>query len=233
MNNKGIQYIGFLFLVVLMMACKTQKMGTKKGFHNEMFGIVGIKCTESVNPNAVDSKVGTIQCDDISLAYDYGLYSNPGPLTPVEEVTRAFDSYHHVRFFEDRLIDPKVYKIFLDSVQVQNVRRKTAEDKPLFDCEPCNTVAELAFMGDIYLFPTTMSDAQLNKEGYESWTETKDGYIYKYYTRENENPGLYIAPIKNRYKTKNTLSLIVTACKSKDQAIEILQGVYMIEKENK
>ena len=96
--------------------CKTNKSITENGFENDFFGIKMLSCVDIVNDNAIDSKLGTLECRDISFDYDFGPFSYPGPLTPEEEFTRSFDTYHHVKFFEDRLIDPKVYKIFLDSV---------------------------------------------------------------------------------------------------------------------
>lgn len=212
-------------------ACKTNKSISQQGFKNDFMGIEGIPCTESITPDAIDSKIGTINCEEISFTYDYGKYSNPGPLTPKEEFTRAFDTYHHVKFFENRMIDPKVYRIFLDSVQVVEVRRKEDTDNLLFSCDPCNTIAQLVFLGDTYYYPLTLSENQLDMKGYSCSFEERDNFIYKYYQRDNELPGLYVAPKRNRYKTKNTLSLVVSKTTLSQKEINnVLKKVYLIQK---
>jgi len=215
--------IGFFFN-----SCKTQKGLDSSGFQNEFLGIKDMECVETINPNAIDSKVGTIDCGDISFNYDYGKYSNVGPITAKEEFRRSFDTYHHIKFFEFRMIDPKVYKIFLDSIQVIDVRRKKPDDKLFFDCDPCNTTAEITFMGETYYYPVTLSEDQLNMKGFTCTFEEKGGMVYKYFQVENSLPGLFITPKKNRYKKKNTLSLIVTETTlSKEEVDQILKSVYL------
>ncbi|MDF1696456.1 MAG: hypothetical protein P1U56_11510 [Saprospiraceae bacterium] len=224
---------GLLFIIIglAIYSCKSNKSMQDSGFKNDFMGISALSCSEEINPNAIDSKVGTINCTDITMVYDYGKFSNAGPLTPIEEFTRSFDTYHHIKFFEDRMIDPKVYKIFLDSVEINTVRLKTQEDKLMFPCTPCNTTAELTFMGETYLFPTTLSESQLNMNGYTTSFEENDGFIYKYYQEDNQLPGLYISPKNNRYKNKNTLSLTVTQSTLPMERIdEVLKSVYIIQK---
>jgi hypothetical protein len=221
----------FLTVILMLGACKTQKSISPEGFNNDFMGIAGIECSEMLIPDAIDSKVGTINCNDISFTFDYGKYSYPGPLTPKEEFTRAFDAYHHVKFFEDRMIDPKVFKIFLDSVKVVDVRRKKDTDNLMFTCDPCNTTAQLTFLGDTYYYPLTLSEDQLNMKGYTCSFEERGDYIYKYYQVDNKNKdsGLYISPKKNRYKSKNTLSLVVSKTTLPQTEIDsILKKVYLI-----
>lgn len=230
-RNFGVQLsLYFIFFGLLFSSCKTQKTVSSDGFQNEFFGIKGLKCEETKSPDAIDSQVGSLQCEDISFTYDYGKYSNPGPLTPKEEFRRAFDTYHHIKFFENRMIDPKVYKIFLDSVVVINVRRKMDDDKLIFGCEPCNTSAEITFLGDTYLYPLTLSEKQLGREGYSSEFEKKGKLIHKYYRKDDGTTGLYIAPEKNAYRTKNTLSLIVNESTLTQEKIDdLLRNVYLIQ----
>lgn len=229
-RNKFVQStLPFIVLLALLFcACKTQKSLDKNGFNNDFLGIDGIKCTDTKNPDAIDSQIGTIDCNDISFSYDYGKFSYSGPLTPKEEFLRTFDTYHHIKFFENRMIDPKVYKIFLDSVQAVDVRRKKDTDKLLFQCDPCNTIAELTFLGETYFYPLTLSEDQMDMKGYSCSFEERGAYIYKYFQVDNELPGLYITPKKNRYKTKNTLSLMVTnSSLSTEKIYDILQSVYL------
>ena len=219
-----------LSLGLCCIACKTQKNLTSNGFQNEFFGIKGLECIETKSPDAIDSQVGTIDCDNISFTYDYGLYGYQGPITPKEEFRRSFDTYHHIKFFEDRMIDPKVYKIFLDSVKVIDVRRKMPGVKHMFKCDPCNTTAEITFKGDTYFYPLTLSEKQLNMEGFTCSFKEENGFVYKYFQEENALPGVYIGPIKNRYKNKNTLSLMVSKTTlSKKEVDQILKNVYLLK----
>ena len=61
----------------------------------------------------IDSFVGTISCNDITISYDYGLYGNRGPSVPTEKIRPTFDTYHHIKFFDSLLIDKRVHPIFL------------------------------------------------------------------------------------------------------------------------
>ena len=224
-----ITFILFILIGISFHSCKTKNALAIDGFQNEYFGIKGLQCTETKNPNAIDSKIGTLECGNISFTYDYGKYSNPGPITPKEAFRRTFDTYHHIKFFEYRMIDPKVYKIFLDSVEVVNVRRKTRSDKGFFECEPCNTTAEITFMGDTYFYPLTLSENHLSMSGYTVSFKEDAEMIYKIHKKDNSNPGVYITPKKNRYKNKNTLSLMVKETTlPKEDIDQILKSVYLI-----
>ncbi|MEM9548130.1 MAG: hypothetical protein AAGA77_19270 [Bacteroidota bacterium] len=218
----------FLFMGMAYMGCKTQKNVNSEGFQNDYFGIKGLPCKETIGPDAIDSHLGRLDCENISFTYDFGPFSNPGPLTTKEEFIQSFDTYHHTKLFENRMIDPKVYRIFLDSVKVINVERKNDSHPLLIKCDPCNAVAEMTFLGETYFYPFTMSEKQLDMEGFTYSFEEKGEFLYKYYQRDNELPGLYITPIKNRYKAKNTLSLRVTETTlSSDQIHQLFQSVFL------
>jgi len=224
-----LTFVIVLFWGLIFHSCKTQKTMSIDGFQNDFLLIKGLECTDAKSPDAIDSRVGTIDCGEISFTYDYGLFSNQGPITPKEEFRRSFDIYHHIKFFEYRMLDPKVYKIFLDSVEVVDVRRKNENDKSFFDCEPCNTTAEITFKGDTYFFPLTLSEKQLVQKGYKCTFEEKGELIYKYYQEEGAMPGLYISPKKNRFKKKNTLSLMVSKTTLSEKEVdEILRSVQLI-----
>ena len=128
------------------------------------------------------------------------------------------------------MIDPKVYKIFLDSVQVIDVRKKADADKLMFSCDPCNCVALLTFLGETYYYPLTLGENQLDMDGKSISFEEKDDFIYKYYQVDGGYSGLYLAPKKNRYKTKNTLSLVVSETTLPQSEIDnILKKVYLVK----
>jgi len=231
MKNTILKTCCIFLLCSLFFACKSTKKDEVTGFENEYFGIKGISCIEKINPNAIDSYVGTLDCGCVTFNYDYGRYSNPGPLTRKEEFRNAFDAYHHVKLFKNRMIDPKVNKLFLDSVQVKNVRPKLDTDNLMFDCETCNASAELTFKKDTYLFPFTMDEKQLNNEEVGVSFSDNGALQYKYYTDTDSEPALYVTPIQNRFKKKKCLSLTVanSDCSS-DNLDQILQAVYMKEK---
>jgi len=229
MKNTILKPCSIFLLCSLFFACKSIKKDEVTGFENEYFGIKGIPCIESVNPDAFDSYVGTLDCGCVTFNYDYGRYSNPGPLTRKEEFRNAFDTYHHIKFFKNRMIDPKVNKLFLDSVQVIDVRRKLKTDKLMFDCETCNASAELTFKKDTYLFPFTINEKQLDKEENISFSD-KGTLQYKYYTDSNSKPALYVTPIHNRFKKKKCLGLTVSKSEcNNDRIDQIIRAVYMKE----
>lgn len=228
MNNTILKTCYILLFSFLFFACKTVKPEETKGFKNEHFGIKGIPCIESVNPDAIDSYVGTLDCGCVTFNYDYGRYSKRGPLTRKEEFRNSFDAYHHTKFFKNRMIDPKVNKLFLDSVKVLDVRRKLDSDKLMIDCSTCNATAVLTFKNDTYLYPFTMSEKQLVED--ESKVEFKEEglFQYKYYTDSNSNPALYVTPIQNRFKKKNCLSMnIVKSECGKEKVEKIIKSVYL------
>jgi len=233
MNSNLRTDFAFVFILLIGMiigSCKTQKSMSAEGFQNEYFGIKGLKCTDTKSPDAIDSQVGTLDCETISFTYDFGPFSNPGPLTPEEEFRRTFDTYHHNKFFENRMIDPKVYKIFLDSVKVIDVDRKKEDDRLLIECKPCNAVAEITFLGETYFYPFTLSERQLNMEGFTCSFEERGEFVYKYFQEDDGLPGLYITPKKNRFKSKNTLSLITKETTlTIDEVQQLLRMAYIVE----
>jgi hypothetical protein len=224
----------FLLLGVSTISCKTNKQELLQSFENQYFGIKNINCMEIVNPNAIDSYVGTLECGCVTFSYDYGKYSNPGPLTRKEEFRNSFDAYHHIKYFKNMMVDPKVVKLFLDSVQIIDVRHKLDSDLLLFECDPCNAVAELEFKNDISFYPFTMSKNQLNREESEIYFKDRGKLRYKYYSDSESEPAVYVTPIQNRFKKKNSLSLTIanSACDS-IKVTQILQALYMIEQEEK
>jgi len=232
--NTEFGWILLILVTLVNFSCKTQKPTSGKGFQNSFFGIEALACDETVNPDAIDSKVGTLDCKNISFNYDYGKFSNPGPITPKEEFRRTFDNYHHLRFFEYRMIDKKVYKLFLDSVDVVEVRPKRADDTPFFECKTCNIMAEITFKGDTYFFPVTLSEKQLDQSDYSVSFKEKGANVHKYYQQNNRPTGLYITPKFNRFKKKNTLSLTVKETTLSTEEVErILDSVYLVKEKAK
>ncbi|MGK0317190.1 MAG: hypothetical protein ACI86M_003431 [Saprospiraceae bacterium] len=234
MNSSLLKTYTLILLIPMISACKTVKKDIAKSFETEHFGIKGINCEEKVSPDAVDSYVGTLDCGCVTFNYDYGKYSNPGPLTRKEEFRQSFDAYHHIKYFKNRMVDPKVNKLFLDSVRVIDVRRKLDTDLLLFECDPCNAAAVLEFKNDITVFPFTISEKQLDKEELEVSFQERGNLQYKYYTDSEGESAMYVTPIQNRFKKKNCLSLTVANSECASEKVnQIFQAVYMKEPETK
>lgn len=226
MKNIFLTMISMTIMVLGVVSCKSTK--TSLADRAIPFGISAIPCKDVPSTDAIDSQVGHLECDGITISYDYGRYANPGPITPKEEFRRSFDTYHHIKFFEDRMIDPKVYKIFLDSVHVEDVRLKTDQDNLMFDCDPCNTVAQLTFMGDLYLYPVTFSEKQLDHKG--ATLEERGPFLHKYFKDNQGRQVVYISPTKNRFKKKNTLRMTVKESSlAEKEVIQILRSAYISE----
>ena len=220
----------FALGVLLFQSCKTKKDLSSEGFQNEFVMIKGLQCKETINPNAIDSRIGSIDCNEISFNYDYGKFSYPGPLTAIEDFRRTFDNYYHKKFFEYRMIDPKIYNIFLDSVKVLEVRKKDEKDVGFFECKPCNGIAEFTFRGETYLYPFTAAENQIVKEGLTVDFVEKESIQYKFYKEKDALPGLYASPIRNRFKTENTLSLTIKETTLSEEEIQkILKNVTLLE----
>ncbi len=221
-------------IVGLLSSCRTTKDDSSNGFENKYFGIKGADCVEKANPDAIDSYVGTLECGCVTFYYDYGKYSNPGPLTRKEEFRNSFDAYHHIKYFKNRMVDPKVFKLFLDSVYVIDVRPKLDADQLLFECDPCNAIAEIEFKNDVSFYPFTMSKKQLYKRELEINFKDRGRLRYKYYSDSESEPAIYVTPIQNRFKKKNCLSLTIANSECDSEKVnQILQAVYMKEQEIK
>jgi len=103
MKNIFLTMISMTIMVLGVVSCKSTK--TSLADRAIPFGISAIPCKDVPSTDAIDSQVGHLECDGITISYDYGRYANPGPITPKEEFRRSFDTYHHIKFFEDRMID--------------------------------------------------------------------------------------------------------------------------------
>jgi len=219
-----MKYLGLLFSILLFTQCGIFK---SKKFENDFMLLEGISCKDDPSVNAIDSQNGKIVCDNITLSYDYGRTSFRGLETNEELFVKSFDAYHHTRFFEDRLIDPKVYKIFLDSVKVIEVLPKNkVKEELMIECDPCNAVAHVTFMKRDYYYPYTVSPEQLETSPNVIEFEDRGEYLFKYY-HNDEMTGVFLDPKKNRFSTKNRLSVVVESSTLNQE--EIRKLLYSIE----
>lgn len=213
--------------LLIIVGCKTKKNVAAVTYADGGFTL-GERVCKDMAGQGMDSRVGTLECSDVTFYYDYGRYSNSGPMTIEEDFRQSFDTYHHTKFFEDRMIDPKVNKLFLDSVQVIDVRAK-ADEGLMFPCDPCNAVAEVTFKGDTYYYPFTLSAQQLSDRGFDAEIYVIGQNTYKIYQEVEQNPGLYVTPTRNRFRKKDCLSLTVKETNlSAKEITTILKSVRLV-----
>jgi hypothetical protein len=181
----------------------------------------------------LDSEMGTINCDSVIFKYDYGKYGNPGPLNDVEQFKLAFRGKYHSVFFEKIHIDSKLYRLYMDSVQVVDVTALKDHNKTLlFDCSVCNRVATLKFRKAIYRFPF-FTDQNLSGSTHIFYLDTIGEYHRKIYLSQNGGvSGLYLSPLENA-KQGNKLSIQTTTNSSVEYLLKILQSVRLVQTKSK
>ena len=95
--------------------------------------------------------------DTISIFID-NIPHYPIPLEMV--FTQEFYAVHYNKFFDRVLLDPKVKKLFRDSVTIREVVVLEGPSDSI-SCSNCNVVAKLEFKKSIFDFPAQMSDKAL------------------------------------------------------------------------
>lgn len=156
-----MKYLVVVLCICMGYSCSTTSKYQKATYQNSIFSMAGVEgCTEANSGDAIDAQIGIVTCEDFTLSYDYGRYGYRGPKTLEESFEASFRAYHYTKFFELTHIDPKVQKLFIDSVQLLKVHKSEAiADSTMFDCGTCNVSAELIFKQRTYFFPTTMNEA--------------------------------------------------------------------------
>ncbi|NNF36015.1 MAG: hypothetical protein HKN68_18040 [Saprospiraceae bacterium] len=86
--------------------------------------------------------------------------NNNLPLSLEESFMNAFNAYHYNKFFDKVMMDPKVKKIFRDSVQLVDIF--PTEGKNVTGCSNCNVLAKIKFKKKVFDFPVQMSETELN-----------------------------------------------------------------------
>ena len=159
-----------------------------------------------------DSKIGTIICDDISLSYDFGLYSNSKPESMIESFSKSFYAYHYSKFFDAIFIDEKMREAFKDSVQITKVVKEIVDEKYIVNCNDCNATVYLKFNDITFLYPFIVNDKVVkNHMMFDiSHKEFNDFYKKTYLTKEDLSSGVYIAPLGKPSKNRKKKKLSVT-----------------------
>ena len=219
-------------LVLLLASCRTTADYQTASYQNAIFAIAGVQgCSEANSGDAVEAQIGIVTCDDFSLSYDYGKYGFRGPQTLEESFEASFAAYHYTKFFELTHIDPKVQKLFIDSVELVNVYEASAvTDSTLFDCSTCNVVAELLFKQKTYLYPTTMNENLVQaakKQPVQQYTSA--GQQIKLYTDATDKQGAVIKP-ENYQRKDDYLSVTVLETTKKPSEVEkILRSIHLVD----
>lgn len=180
---------------------------------------------------SVDSVVKSIECQGTTFNYDYGLHSSEGPLTLKEAFEKNFRGYFYNSFFEKLNFDPKVYRVFIDSVDILEVVPKMQNtNKLLFECVPCNAVAKLNFKNTDFYFPyTANADYFTISEKYDISYDEVDGYQRKIYiSKEGKDSGLLL--VENGKRKKPMRLSVITEGGSTAEIRRVLENVRMNSK---
>ncbi len=176
----------------------------------------------------LDSQVGTIICDGISLSYDYGNYSSNRPLSMIESFAQSFYAYHYSRFFDAIYIEEKLRETFKDSVTISKVERKMLNEKYIVNCDQCNATAHLIFNDISFLYPFTVNERiAKNQMMFDiKYVEKGDSYKKTYLTRHDSISGLYIGPLGDPRKNRRSQKLsILTQELPSNKLKEILESI--------
>jgi hypothetical protein len=128
--------------------------------------------------------------------------TNNLPLSLKESFMNAFNAYHYNKFFDKVMMDPKVKKIFRDSVQLIDIFPTEGRNIP--GCPNCNVLAKLKFKKKVFDFPVQMSE-----------TDLKDHHCYMLMDQSTE-------------KFKKLIYIASDHCGSSKTYIESIQGAYTI-----
>lgn len=186
---------------------------------NDVFSIIA-KCSFELTPNQ-GKTLDAFICDDIIFKYEQGQDIYAGPVSDIEKFKLAFRGKYHVDFFEKIHIDNKLYRHFLDSVQVLSIELLEVSNKSLlFECKSCNRVAFLKFRKAYFKFPfytdQPLSDAVLI-------ADTVGNYFRKIYN--DQFTGLKGAYYESLDKNKPKISVTTDHQQNADGIIAILKSI--------
>lgn len=191
-----------------------------------------INCDKLIHQpeKGIDSKIGTIICDNISLSYDYGLNSNSKPESMIESFSKSFYAYHYSKFFDAIFLDEKLRETFKDSVQITKVIKEIVDNKYIINCNECNATAYLIFNDITFLYPIIINEKIVNNYRiFDISHKRLNGYYKKtYLTKEDLTSGVYIAPLGKPTKNRKKMKLSVTTTQLPSPLlIEILESIEM------
>ncbi len=170
---------------------------------------------------------GSITCSRHNFFYSFGEPAYFAPLTLKEEFILAFKGNYHAKFFEKIHIDPKVYRLFIDSVAVLGVERKTVNsEKMLLNCSVCNMEAKLLFRGNVYYYPYYINTISDISNSYLIESDTIRGYVRKlWFSLSDTLPsGLLLNPL-NKKEADKSLMIITNKEKCTPEVKKLLYKI--------
>ena len=200
----------FGLIAVIVSSCN-RKIQVQQEIENIPFNI---KCEKYIHQPGIgiDSEIGTVVCDDISLTYDYGLFSNSKPESMLESFSKSFYAYHYSNFFDAIFIEEKLREVFKDSVHIAKVVKSIVDERYIVNCDKCNATAYLIFNDTPFLYPFMANDKAVeNHLIFDISTVAEDNYYKKMYlSKDGHSSGVYIAPLGNPRKNRGDKKLSVT-----------------------
>lgn len=223
LKNSAFFIFIFLTLILILSCNKSLKHAVTKGSSLPFY----IKCEhlEHSPGNGIDSQVGTIKCDEYTLQYDYGRYSNSKPLSLYESFSKKFYAFHYSKFFEAIYVEEKLREPLKDSISIIEVVNQRYDGRYIVDCTDCTGSAKISFAKNEFLYAFNPNKSVLeNEKNYTLEVEKVEKGYYKktYYSHNDDSHGVYLAPVGNFAKSrmKDKLSVSVdTAITDKLQQI--------------
>ncbi|MBC7885610.1 MAG: hypothetical protein H7X99_09050 [Saprospiraceae bacterium] len=228
-ENMKLSKVFISLLSIMTIACHSNKIGRQQNhFRSEnIFFSIAEQCVFSISKNA-DSNTGEGICGELRFQYDYSIHPYEGPLTVEEDFIHGFRGNYYAKFFDIIHIDAKLHRLFMDSVSLISIKKKSSDVGLLFSCIPCTAIAKLSFRGRNYLYPFTSNPTLWIQNDYIIKSDTTNGYIRKIYIAAHDSlaSGLYLYPQLNPRKN-NKLSLTTRYSQDKQQLEKILKSVTM------
>ena len=218
----------FLFGVILILISSCNRnLNVQKSLEEIPFTIDCNSLTHQAGQGS-DSKIGTIVCDEISLSYDYGLYSNSKPESMIESFSKSFYAYHYSKFFDAIYMDERMREILKDSVQIVEVTNDIIDEKYIANCNECNSTAYLIFNNTTYFYPFILNDNIVENYMMFDFEHIELDQFYKkiYLSKEGRSSGVFIAPLGKPRKNRSVKKLsVVTNDHPSTELKKILESI--------
>lgn len=167
-------YILFPCLVIL--ACSTNKDFPQnwKEYNVDGFEFSAPIGFQLINDNAPYQQLINGKGDTIIVFQDNGY---PTPTSLEWSFRNAFYAYHYNKFFDQVYMDPKVKKIFRDSVKIIEIITEIEKDEMKKGCSNCNAIAKLQFKKKVFDFPYQMDEKKMVEvKKYKFNSDTTNGF---------------------------------------------------------
>ncbi len=201
---------GMVLAIFLVIQCSVK--APEKAKNDCRIGAYELKKSRCVETDTASNiQKGIIQFNGMEINYQHGTNIPRGLQDSREYVEQSFRAYHYRKFFDYIHIDPKVHKLFRDSVKVESIQWiETGQNK---ECSACNVELSLRFRQKsipyaIFITPTLL--AELNRT--QVVRKTTNDFEIKYFKNE-ETSGAFILP---KVHTKESSGLLLELVKGTD-----------------